>query len=72
MPRRVTGVQHKNEGFVIREHMKSSVFLEMTEVFYCNVHSQQFSVEGALACLYRCHPPGEEQDGMPGTTDVLL
>ena len=47
-----------------------STFEEMMEVFDSEI--QQFPVEGTVSCLSRCHLPGEERDGMPGTIDVLL
>ena len=72
LARRMTigsGVECKCERFVIREDMKMSTFEEMTDG---EIYSQQFPVEGTVSCLSRCHLPGEERDGMPGTIDVLL
>ena len=66
------GVKCKSEGLVIGKYMKTSAFQEVAEVFDCEMQSQQLPVKGTVACLSRCHFPGEQRYGMPGTIDMLL
>ena len=47
-------VENVCKRFVISEDVEQSTFEKMTEVFYSEVYSQQFTVECAVSGFCRC------------------
>ena len=60
------------ERFVIGKHIELTAFYEVAEVFDCQVHCQELSIECAVLRFGMTEFPGEVGNWLPPITNPLL
>ena len=66
-----TGMKGKDQWLVVCEDMKTASLDKIPEVLDRNVHGEELSVKGTVACLGRLECLREVRDWMPMIVNVL-